>query len=79
MLDRLLERPRKSINTEHTKFQWDPNFSNSPDFVVSHANDIYGNRAIFPMHNTLKTRSSYDTDVDFLRIHCKQLHDLTQL
>ncbi|XP_055325146.1 probable ATP-dependent RNA helicase spindle-E isoform X2 [Sitodiplosis mosellana] len=74
----LLERPRQCINTEITEFQWDPNFTNSPDFVVSHANDIYGHRAIFPMHSTLKTQSSYDTDGDFLRLHCKQLHDLTQ-
>lgn len=79
LLNRLLERPRRSINTEMTDFHWDPMFLDSPDYVQSHVSDIYGARSIFPLHSTLSTRSEYDTDLNFKRIHCKQLHDLTML
>lgn len=76
---RLLERPRRSVSTEMTEFNWDPMFAQSEGFVKSFVNDIYGKRAIFPMHNTLKTQSNYDTNFDFMRLHCKQLHEITVL
>lgn len=78
-MNRLLGKPRQSITPDHAEFSWDPQFSESPDFVASHANDIYGNRAIFPLHCTLKTHNQLDTNREFMHLHCNQLHDLSQM
>lgn len=77
--NRLLEKPRQCINTDTTDFHWNPIYSDLPDFIKSNANDLYGNRAIFPLHSTLKTQSRHDTDLEFMHLHCNQLHDLTQM
>lgn len=78
-LNRLLERPRQSINIDNNStFEWDPNFSNSPDYIQSKTYSLYGDRAIFAMHNTLNTQSRFDTNRQIMRTHCNELYNLTE-
>lgn len=77
-LNRLLERPRQCINIDNSTFQWDPNFSNSPDYIQSRIYSLYGDRAIFAMHNTLNTQSRFDTNQKIMRTHCNELYDLSE-
>lgn len=78
-LIRLLEKPRQSINIDTDDFNWNPNYTNLPGYEKSNAADLYGNRAIFPLHCTLKTQSRLDVDREFMHLHCNQLHDLSQM
>lgn len=77
--NRLLAKPRQCINREMSEFDWDPHFADSEGFIKSCVSDIYGDRAIFPIHNTLKTESTSDADQNFKRIHCSELHHIAQL
>lgn len=74
-----MEKPRKSISIDHSDFNWNPEFEKMPGFRKSYASDIYGTRAIYPLHSTLKTESNFDTDRDFLHLHCKQIRTLAQM
>lgn len=79
LIVKLLEKQRKSINVDHTEFNWNPNFDKLPGFTKSLASNMYGSCAIYPIHNTLKTENKFDTNRQFLQLHCKQLHDLAQM
>lgn len=78
-IHRLLERPRQCVNVDSSPFEWDPSFSDSADYIKSRTCSLYGDRALFAMHNTLKTQSRFDTDHKMMRIHCQELYDLSEL
>lgn len=78
-MNRLLERPRQCINIENSIFEWNPHFADTPGYTASKAISLYGDRAIFTMHNTLETRSQLDTDQNLMRIHCNELYDSSEM
>lgn len=75
---RLLGKPRKLIGIHREEHLW--NTYDPCDVIVSHSEDIYGERAIFPLHNALKLYTEKSNNLsEQMQKHCQELHLLAEM
>lgn len=76
LISRLLEKTRKSVE-QGAGIVW--NEYPTADILEPHLRDTFGNRAIFPLHRTLKLQPMSIELKQQLRENCQQLHRFKNL